>query len=158
MDLNWDAIGAVGEIVGAAAVVLSLGYLAIQIRNQNSESRSAAMHDISIGWRAASEVFTSGELAEIFIKANHDYDSLTEVEALRFVAGVHGIFRVFEEAYNQHQLNRLDRNIWDAMNRQYASYLAAPAFQKYWEMRGYQYNQDFQDYVGQLQPTNWDVK
>ena len=156
--MNWEAIGAIGEIVGAAAVVLSLGYLAVQIRTQNGESRAAAMHDISVGWRAASEQFTDGELADIFIKANDDFDSLTEADALRFVAGVHGIFRVFEEAYNQHALGRLDRNLWDAMNRQYASYLAAPAFQKYWEMRGYQYNQDFQDYVGQLQPTNWDVK
>jgi hypothetical protein len=31
--MNWDAIGAIGEIVGAAAVVLTLGYLALQIRH-----------------------------------------------------------------------------------------------------------------------------
>lgn len=33
--MNWDAIGAVGEIVGALAVVISLVYLASQIRIQN---------------------------------------------------------------------------------------------------------------------------
>ena len=47
--MNWEAIGAIGEIVGAAAVVFSLGYLAVQIRNQNSESRASPMHDISVG-------------------------------------------------------------------------------------------------------------
>ena len=156
--MNWDAIGALGEIIGAAAVVLSLGYLAVQIRNQNTESRLAAMHDISAGWRAASEQFTDHELADIFIKANHDFDSLSEAEALRFIAGVHGIFRVFEEAYIQHSLGRLDTNLWDAMNHQYASYLAAPAFRKYWDIRGYQYNADFQEYVAKLKPTEWDVK
>ena len=30
--MNWEAIGAIGEIVGAGAVVLTLGYLAISIR------------------------------------------------------------------------------------------------------------------------------
>jgi hypothetical protein len=30
--MNWDAIGAIGEVVGAAAVVLTLFYLAVQIR------------------------------------------------------------------------------------------------------------------------------
>ena len=30
--MNWEAIAAVGEIVGALAVVLTLGYLAIQVR------------------------------------------------------------------------------------------------------------------------------
>lgn len=33
--MNWDAIGAIGEVVGALAVVISLVYLALQIR-QNS--------------------------------------------------------------------------------------------------------------------------
>ena len=49
--MNWDAIGAVGEIVGAMAVVVSLVYLGSQIRVQNRESRLAAMHDVSIGYR-----------------------------------------------------------------------------------------------------------
>ena len=31
--MNWAAIGAVGEIVGAIAVVATLGYLAIQTRH-----------------------------------------------------------------------------------------------------------------------------
>jgi hypothetical protein len=29
--LNWEAVGAVGEILGALAVVLTLGYLARQV-------------------------------------------------------------------------------------------------------------------------------
>jgi len=43
--MNWDAIGAISEIVGAVAVVITLGYLASQIRQSNellrSESRQA---------------------------------------------------------------------------------------------------------------------
>ena len=35
--MNWEAIGAVGEIVGAAAVVMSLAYLAIQIRHNTRQ-------------------------------------------------------------------------------------------------------------------------
>ena len=31
--MNWEAIGAIGEIVGALAVVLTLGYLANQVRH-----------------------------------------------------------------------------------------------------------------------------
>jgi hypothetical protein len=33
--MNWEAIGAVGEIVGAVAVVITLAYLAIQVRQNN---------------------------------------------------------------------------------------------------------------------------
>jgi len=40
--MNWDAIGAVGEIVGAAAVVVSLIYLARQMRMSNKLARAEA--------------------------------------------------------------------------------------------------------------------
>ena len=39
--INWDAVGAVAELAGAMAVVATLGYLALQIR-QNSRLASAA--------------------------------------------------------------------------------------------------------------------
>ena len=40
--MNWDAIGAIGEIVGATAVVVSLIYLARQMRMSNKLARSEA--------------------------------------------------------------------------------------------------------------------
>jgi len=40
--MNWDAIGATGEWAGAIAVVATLGYLAVQIRQNASSMRSSA--------------------------------------------------------------------------------------------------------------------
>jgi len=37
--MNWDAIGAVGEVVGAVAVVVTLLYVARQIRQANAQSQ-----------------------------------------------------------------------------------------------------------------------
>ena len=37
--MNWEAIGAVGEILGAIAVLLSLAYLAVQIRQNTASVR-----------------------------------------------------------------------------------------------------------------------
>lgn len=44
--MNWDAIGALGEIVGATAVVLTLIYLARQIKLQNRAGEIAAFEGI----------------------------------------------------------------------------------------------------------------
>jgi hypothetical protein len=38
--MNWDAIGAVGEMIGALAVVVTLAYLALQVRASTRESES----------------------------------------------------------------------------------------------------------------------
>ena len=64
--MNWEAIGAIGEIIGAAAVVVSLIYLATQIRTQNNEARLAATHEILVGFRESLRVFTSGNTADLF--------------------------------------------------------------------------------------------
>jgi hypothetical protein len=39
--MNWDAIGAIGEVMGSLAVFITLGYLALQIRHARSEARRA---------------------------------------------------------------------------------------------------------------------
>jgi hypothetical protein len=39
--MNWDAIGAVGELLGSIAVFVTLGYLAIQVRHARAEASRA---------------------------------------------------------------------------------------------------------------------
>lgn len=46
-DHLWDALGAVGELVGAIAVVATLGYLAVQIRQNTNAVKAASHHAIT---------------------------------------------------------------------------------------------------------------
>jgi hypothetical protein len=39
--MNWDAVGAIGEVLGSIAVFATLGYLAIQVRHARSETALA---------------------------------------------------------------------------------------------------------------------
>jgi len=42
--MNWDAISAIGEILGAIAVVATLGYLAVQIRQNTTALSVSSFH------------------------------------------------------------------------------------------------------------------
>lgn len=44
--MNWDAIGAMGEIFGAIAVLITVAYLAIQVRRSNELSRFSSSRDV----------------------------------------------------------------------------------------------------------------
>lgn len=88
---NWDAVGAIGEVVGAFAVVTTLLILLIQVR-QNTKSmveanrlqKAAAIdkHAESIGiWR--SQFIESQEVSDIWIAAR-DGKPLDSTETLRF--------------------------------------------------------------------------
>jgi len=130
--MNWEAISAVGEIVGALAVFMSLAYLAIQIRAQSKESRAAAMHEIYEGFRNNIADFSDRDIAEIFIKANDDIESLSEVEKFRLVTSGQRILRLWEEAFGMRRRGRLEDDIWNSMNKQYASIMGAPAIHYVW--------------------------
>ena len=41
--MNWEAIGAVGEVLGAATVLITLGYLAVQIRQNTQVMQNSAL-------------------------------------------------------------------------------------------------------------------
>lgn len=56
--MNWEAVGAIGEVIGAIGVIVTLAYLAIQIRQNSAVVRSATRQAISttqaeIGYRLA---------------------------------------------------------------------------------------------------------
>jgi len=153
--MNWEAIGAIGEIL---AVVVSLIYLAVQIRANHKEVRLAAMHEISVGFRESISTFADPQMAELFTRANLNDDTLTDAETLQLVVGIQRIFRVWEEAHNQYRAGRLDKHTWNTMIKQYSSYLAAPGFQKVWDLRRQYYDDDFRDFVDKLPRTEYTLK
>ena len=156
--MNWDAIGAIGEIVGAGAVVVSLAYLAVQIRAQNRQARTDAIHEISIGFRETVGKFGSGEMADILVRGNEDFDSLSESETLQLIINLAAILRAWEEAFMRYEDKSLDQRSWDTMTNYYSFILNAPAFQKAWALRKDQFDSAFCAYVDSLPAREYRLK
>jgi hypothetical protein len=149
--MNWEAAGAIGEVVGAIAVVISLLYLATQIRTQNSETRLAAVHEILVGFREVVQIFTTVDMSELFVKANYDYDSLSEAELVRLIAGILPMFRLWEEAFIQNEQGRLEDRVWVGINSQYTAYLSYSVLSRVWELRRGHFDKSFQSFVQGMQ-------
>jgi hypothetical protein len=79
--MNWEAIGAIGEVVGAFAVFLSLLYLAIQIRNsRRSDQLAAAAGAASAVDEWIGQIVRDGELYDLYRRGLTDYESLSRSE------------------------------------------------------------------------------
>jgi hypothetical protein len=70
--LHWDAIGAVGEVIGAAGVIISLLYLAVQIRGDVRAKRAATVHDQSAAFRDLLQMLATDEHREAFFQWKED--------------------------------------------------------------------------------------
>ena len=96
--MNWEAIGAIGELVGATAVLTTLVYLAIQTtltRKAAEQTAKFGLHQATkevletySRWR--SQLIGTPQLAKILLKARRE--PLNEEEKLLFSA-------YFEELY-----------------------------------------------------------
>jgi|TARA_B110000438_G_C15708385_1_gene604198 hypothetical protein len=149
--MNWDAIGAIGEIIGAFAVVISLIYLATQIRNQNREAKISSVHEITEAFRLAITSFQDAQRAEVYTRALNNYEGLSDAEKLQFISMVQGVLRVWEEAFYQYSEKRLDERVWNAWSAQYKDWLSSPGFQKVWEIRKHTYSAEFQLIVDSIE-------
>ena len=91
--MNWDAITAIGEILAAIAVVVTLIYLSKQIRQNSQAVQISALRDATEQWNRWSEVLaTSSELADKVVRGNNSYRQLPEVDAIRYGAYVQMFF------------------------------------------------------------------
>ena len=145
--MNWDAIGAIGEIIGASAVVISLVYLATQIRAQNREARVASVHQVIESYRTSVSGLYEPGMAEMWVRAVDDFDSLEPSERLRFVVYLTVAVRSFEDAYFQWREGHLETEIWDALLAPLVDVKSTASFGRFWELRRHHFREEFARYV-----------
>ncbi|NKC00321.1 MAG: hypothetical protein GKR90_17795 [Pseudomonadales bacterium] len=150
--MNWEAIGAIGEIVGALAVVISLVYLALQIRTQNREAKLSSIHEITTAHRDVLSQLQNPNISDIWVEATTDFENLEPSKQVRFVSVAVNIYKVSEEAYYQAQSGRLESHIWQGMVAQLSEFHSWPGAQQVWRFRQSNFSQPFIDFVDSIAP------
>lgn len=90
--MNWEAFGAIAEFLGAGAVLITLIYLAAQIKHVRDQNESAALdHIIEALNDFAGRIAGSDSLASLITRGRSSYDSLSEEERFRF-DNIHYVF------------------------------------------------------------------
>ena len=96
--MNWEAISALGQIVGAIAVVISLTYLAREIR---SNARSARLASVGTLIQWLGQITSHPHLAEVCDRGLQDYESLQGGDVRAFNALMLQLFHMIAEMYHE---------------------------------------------------------
>ena len=146
--MNWDAIGAVGEVAGAAGVIITLVYLAMQIRQNTKAIRLNTIRSTNESFRSQyALVGGSNEVAEVYTTGLTEPEQLNLTERVQFYALLHNQVRGYEEAFYQHTEGALDPRIWEGLHGQMLSNSNLPGFKIYWQDRRDWYSSSFQNQV-----------
>jgi hypothetical protein len=123
--LNWEALGAIGEVVGAGGVIATLVYLAYQIR-QNTEqleqsilsARASAVNASQVTLRENRQsIFEDAEMAEIFLRGNRSPETLSELEALRYRLLMQNVTEAMLEIFSQTAVTNFSPETWETQGR-----------------------------------------
>ena len=145
--MNWEAIGAIGEIVGAIAVFGTLLYLAMQIKQVKSELHISSLRDTNLmGNEILASLSESPELAKVVSKANENSETLEPWELVMldslFLRGLNN-WELTLEQLETGALKAPKDSVYNLLKQ----YISEPWMAEAWERTRGNYPRNFQKLI-----------
>lgn len=142
--MNWDAVSAVAESLGAAGVVVSLAYLAHQIR-RNTRALQGAAHETTTSRQHQFLLLLAQnpDLARLYEAGRSDFSRLSPDEQARLSALLTVVFSGIETTYWQHRRGNIDAPLWARYLLILQGFLSMPGVRAWLDDRAPPYTPEF---------------
>jgi hypothetical protein len=133
LHMNWDAIGATAEMLGALAVIISLLYLASQVRQNTVASRisryDSYVHTVS---DMRGSILQNDTLSRVWVVGLRDPSVLDEVESVQLRLLFYNAVQTMESLHLQLMQSGLDKEIWSRQLPMISRVLGSPGGREWW--------------------------
>lgn len=147
--MDWNTAASIAEIIGAIAVVVSLIYLATEVRSNTKALKARAGFDASLHMSELNEVLFQSILGDVEFQQGGEmrltkildklYDPTASTDDLSpsdhvFIAFVHrAVFQKIEAEYYLYQHGFLEAAQWDARRSWAGGFINFPIGKAWWE-------------------------
>lgn len=147
--MNWDALGAVAELIGAAGVVASLLYLAAQVRASNRASAVQAKLDSTRLLNDFMDLLIERpDLNQLMLKGRKRLDALSPDEYQQFSNLSLKAFWYFSAVHFQFRRGTIAENDWFEVRAVVRYWLHSPGCRTWWQKLGRSmYGPDFVAFI-----------
>jgi len=139
--------GAVGEIIGGIAIIVSLIYVAVQVRHSNKSSRSTAMQSFASQYASVMLASSYPHISGLHVKGMHGLDQLDLNERVMYMAWLVTVYRSWESFFFQYVEGTMEKALFDALMRQALDLHATKGATDFWELRKHQFTPAFVSYL-----------
>ena len=130
--LSLSEITGIAEVIGAIAIVVSLIFVGLQIR-QNTNQIQANSVQVGLAFvEAENNLFANPESAEMALKGINNFNDLSPLEQARFDAMLGNVMTKFfmaRQYYLQGSLSKLD---YDSYEYTFTSLMRSPGTEDWW--------------------------
>ncbi len=147
--MNWDAIGAVGEVAGALGVMITLAYLATQIRqSQISQRRQGFRDGLTELLRSTDRI---GDYAPLYNRGCADFQGLDEDERLQFHTVIARKYAAIELFHDFHKSGDTKIEAIERLNGWVLDDFRGAGVRQWWDAVGRDtYSRDFSREIDRL--------
>lgn len=135
--MHLESLGNIGEFVSGIAVVVSLLYLATQVRQHGRSVRSAALSSISASISEfLDHVARDPSLTTLWFDGLSGTAELPEAEGRRFSLLLLSLLRRWESAYHESSAAELESEAWAGVQQGLVMIFSSPGAQQWWRSVG----------------------
>ncbi|MFT5013251.1 MAG: hypothetical protein ACJAX5_001904 [Patiriisocius sp.] len=160
--MNWEAIGAIGEVLGAVGVLVTLVYLAIQIRSNTVETHNSTIESVMTADATLRNSLVSGPVPRLMVAAAAG-DDITKEERMALTYFMQAYMQGWEVAFYLNTRGSLPDDVLAAIAFRRMATLDTLETVVPWATSSAGYTSDFQSHVAEQlvefnsKPKLWEV-
>jgi hypothetical protein len=139
--------GSIGELIGGVAIIVSLLYVGLQIRQGTKATQAATNQAFSAQYSDQILQITRKDMREVFRLGLGGLQNLKAGEQAAFMALIASIMRMWETFYFEKRDGRFDSDMYDAWMVQLVDLHGNVGVQEYWSIRKHQFTPEFVAYL-----------
>ncbi len=144
-------LGSLGEFVGALGVVISLIYLAQQMRQNTTSVRAASFNSMTENsLRLLEYAIRDGDFAGFLHRAESNPSTLSPNEMVRWNAYMTAVYRHFGNLVYQYRVGALDRQMWQSYRDTLKQHLSTPSWRAWFEENRAMFSSSLVDLVDRI--------
>jgi hypothetical protein len=149
--MTLSDLGNLGEFISAVAVVVSLLYLAAQVRQNTRMMRVSTHQALNAGWNSLNVAYGSDPgVSTLLERGSQDYSQLNRDERFRYTLLMRAIFSSHNDMFLSVREGLVSQEEWAAQSRVIATTLAWPGARMWWERNAENCAEDFRQEISRI--------
>jgi hypothetical protein len=149
--MSLELLGVIAEIIGAVAIIVTLVYLSIQVKDSARASRSAAVTDATTAMQAFyQELGSNPTTSKLFLDGLTKPESMSKEAQFQYLMMMHSCFLGFQRSFFLAREGTLDVSLRDSIGTAMHAVNQLPGMHLYWRQRKRYFQPEFVEWVESL--------
>ena len=146
--MDWEALGAIGEVAGALLVGVTLAYLAIQVKITRKVWIRQNERDLATHYVAHSALFVNNaDMPDIHLRGMRNSEQLTEDERMRWHMFLWPFLAGLQEAVEDKESGIFDSENIEIVTEGAANVFRTPGGSAWWRQNNHLFKPGFREYM-----------